>query len=1007
MSRGESDRNLLVGMLAFQNGFIRREQLLSAMNAWLVEKQTPLEKILLQQGALDADQQQLLVALVRQHLAMHDNVTERSLAAISSVGPVREELRSFADPDLEASLIHVATDTVGRASAGLVGPNHVTSVPPTIGSPTSQGGRFRILRPHARGGLGEVHVALDTELNREVALKEIQSRHADHPQSRARFTLEAEITGGLEHPSIVPVYGLGTYADGRPYYAMRFIRGDSLAERIEKFHKSDATGLNTGERTLELHKLLRRFIDVCEAIQYAHDRGVLHRDLKPGNIMLGKYGETLVVDWGLAKPLTRGPGHPPSESVTVETADDEPLLILASGSGSAPTEMGAVVGTPAYMSPEQASGRLDQLGPASDVYSLGATLYTLLTGRAPFESEVGVGELLKRVTAGDFLPPRQISAAVPKPLEAICLKSMAVKPADRYASPAQLRDDLEHWLADEPVSAVTDTVIERVARFTRKHRSWALAAAVALLLVAAVSIVAAVLINEQKNQNAELAADNLALARQEEAARKMADTRRAEAEAARQDAQANARRADEQSALALKTLNTVVYSIQKELAEIPAARPVRQKLLTHALDGLQAVAGAADTARQTSRSQFVTYNELGNMLAVLGSPYFAEQRQKAHEIALRLAKADPSDREAQRDLWVSSNKLGEAREALGNLPEAKKHFEEGLAICRRLAEGDPENAQALRDLVVSHNFLGGVSLALGEYAEAKKHFEQQLAISRRLAEADPTNVEAQRDLAIPYNKLGEVSYALDDLPEAKKHFEQYLEITRRRAEADSANSQAQRDLSVAFSRLGDVNLDLGNLDDAKHHFEQDLDISRRLADADPENTELQRGLAIAYNQLGELTRAQKDFKAAKKYFTQCLEVFRRVAESNPAIVKAQRDVSVAHERLGDVSLALKDVPDARQYYQHALEIRHRLAEADPTSALVQVDLGYLHTGLARCEMAAENYVGAKEELAQSIAILTKLEASGQLEHQARWQAFLSENRKLLDECEQKLAASQN
>src|SRR5262249_11413654 len=172
---------------------------------------------------------------------------------------------------------------------------------------------------HAQGGLGAVFVALDSELHREVALKEILDRHADDPASRQRFILEAEVTGGLEHPGIVPVYGLGTYADGRPFYAMRFIKGDSLKEAIERFHAdrvahrrasaSPPMGLedsthptnDPGGRSLELRKLLRRFLDVCNAIDYAHSRGVLHRDLKPGNIIVGQHGETLVVDWGLAK----------------------------------------------------------------------------------------------------------------------------------------------------------------------------------------------------------------------------------------------------------------------------------------------------------------------------------------------------------------------------------------------------------------------------------------------------------------------------------------------------------------------------------------------------------------------------------------------------------------------------------------------------------------------------------------------------------------------------------
>src|SRR5262249_40350052 len=155
----------------------------------------------------------------------------------------------------------------------------------------------RVLRPHARGGLGAVFVALDEELHREVALKHILDRHADDPVSRARFLLEAEITGGLEHPGIVPVYGLGTYAGGRPYYAMRLIRGDSLKEAIAAFHSDAAPKRDPGARSLALRQLLRRFVDVCNAIDYAHGRGVVHRDLKPGNVIVGRHGETLVVDW--------------------------------------------------------------------------------------------------------------------------------------------------------------------------------------------------------------------------------------------------------------------------------------------------------------------------------------------------------------------------------------------------------------------------------------------------------------------------------------------------------------------------------------------------------------------------------------------------------------------------------------------------------------------------------------------------------------------------------------
>jgi WD40 repeat protein/serine/threonine protein kinase len=513
-------------MLAFQNGFVRRDQLLSAMNAWLLDKQTPLEAIFLRQGALNSDQQQLLVALVRQHLSMHDNLAERSLAAISSAGSMREELRSLADPDLNASLIHIAAPVgwakPGAADAQKSPHDRLATVAPTIGATTSQGTRFRILRPHARGGLGEVHVALDTELKREVALKEIQSPHADHPESRARFTLEAEVTGGLEHPGIVPVYGLGTYADGRPYYAMRFIRGDSLKDAIGRYYRTDWNGKES-ERSLALRKLLGRFIDVCNAISYAHSRGVLHRDLKPGNIMLGKYGETLVVDWGLAKSLGRSELSSVTGTDTTLPLPDERPLVPASSTGSAPTQMGSALGTPAYMSPEQAAGRLDELGPASDVYSLGATLYDVLTGQPPFVGIADKGELLRQVQRGAFPPPRSVCQSVPKPLEAICLKAMALQSSDRYTTPTRLAEDIEHWLADEPVTAASDTLVERSARFVRKHRSWALSIAAALILIALVSIAAALVINQQRAENATLASA-------EKTAREIANERRRDAE---------------------------------------------------------------------------------------------------------------------------------------------------------------------------------------------------------------------------------------------------------------------------------------------------------------------------------------------------------------------------------------------------------------------------------------------------------------------------------------------
>jgi len=314
-----------------------------------------------------------------------------------------------------------------------------------------------MVRPHARGGLGEVFLAIDCELNREVALKEIQVRHADEPVNRARFLLEAEVTGRLEHPGIVPVYGLGHYPDGRPYYAMRFIRGESLKSAIGRFHANKGTDRGRGERELELRRLLGQFLEVCNPIAYAHSRGILHRDIKPENVMLGPFGEVLVVDWGLARQVGQA-----------DRDDNRQPVVSSTPIGTGFTLDGSLLGTPQFMSPEQAQGKLADLGPASDIYSLGATLYCLLTGRSPFEGS-DLATILARVVTGEFPAPRRLVRSIPKGLEAICLKAMNLRPEHRYATARALADDVERWMADEPVSARRDSLSTTVVRWLR-HR---------------------------------------------------------------------------------------------------------------------------------------------------------------------------------------------------------------------------------------------------------------------------------------------------------------------------------------------------------------------------------------------------------------------------------------------------------------------------------------------------------------------------------------------------------
>lgn len=325
-----------------------------------------------------------------------------------------------------------------QAMDPLLGPTSVPGEDSTADSPApwSPGAGARVRRSascsstysnfrfHAAGGLGEVFMAHGEDLHRDVALKFVKPQIALDPDSRHRFLQEAEVTGRLEHPGIVPVYSLGRDDQGHPCYAMRFIRGRTLEEAIGEFHEGEAARGDSIEQYHALRGLIRRLESVCNTIAYAHSRGALHCDIKPKNIMLGKYGETLVVDWGLARPFDRS---------QEDRARGEETLVPSSGESGPWTPIDGVVGTPAYMSPEQSEGRWDLVGPASDVYSLGATLYAILVGRPPFSGHHVLG-VLDDVRRGDFPPPRQVRPQVPRALDAICCKAMALKIEDRYAT---------------------------------------------------------------------------------------------------------------------------------------------------------------------------------------------------------------------------------------------------------------------------------------------------------------------------------------------------------------------------------------------------------------------------------------------------------------------------------------------------------------------------------------------------------------------------------------------
>ena len=471
MEPDRTDTNLLFGILAVKMNFIRKEDLFEAMGAWFLDRHRTLGEILVERQALSGTNRNLLDAMVRESQVRQGPAARPGVP--DGVPPATRPSESLLPTQAPREDPAATAGENGFAADG-----EMTVTWSTRRRAAGGDERYVVIRSHAKGGIGRVSVALDVALNREVALKELLDERREEAESRARFQLEAEVTARLEHPGIVPVYAIGSNDRGEPFYVMRFIKGESFKEAVRQFHQDCGRrwAPGAGESWLRFQQLLRRFIDVCDTIAYAHSRGVIHRDLKPSNVVVGKYGETLVVDWGLAKFVGRDELH--------HQARDEATLRPTSHSGSTDTIAGIAVGTPAFMSPEQAEGDLTQVGFASDVYGLGATLYYLLTGRNPITDQE-VTTVLRHARRGEFRRPREVNSRIPPALEAICLKAMAYRPEDRYGSPRDLAQDLERRLADEPVSAWPEPLRLKMLRWVNRNRTLVSSAAAAILVAAA------------------------------------------------------------------------------------------------------------------------------------------------------------------------------------------------------------------------------------------------------------------------------------------------------------------------------------------------------------------------------------------------------------------------------------------------------------------------------------------------------------------------------------------
>ncbi len=942
MARENLDGDLLFGLLALQTGLIGQTELLAAFHAWAREKCRPIADHLVDLGYLDSAQRSAVEALVVLHVAKHDGRVEKSLAAMATGRSAREAIRSLGDSDVESTLqgVGLLDDT----------PRDEGTLSYAVGESTSEGQRFRVLRPHAQGGLGAVFVALDEELHREVALKQILDRHADDPVCRRRFLLEAEITGSLEHPGIVPVYGLGTHSDGRPFYAMRFVEGESLKEAIGRFHDKAAAKADEGERSLGLRKLLRRFVDICNAIHYAHSRGVLHRDIKPGNVIVGRHGETLVVDWGLAKTLGRS-----------DPASGERTLVPSGAGSSSETQPGSALGTPAYMSPEAAAGEIDKMGPWSDVYSLGATLYCLVTGVPPFEED-DLGAILKRVREGEFPRPSQLRPFLDAALEAICLKAMALRPADRYPTPRALADDIERWMADEPVSAWREPFLRRARRSMRRHRT--LVTSVAATLLAGIVGLAAVLVVQTK-ANADLFDS---LHRETAAKQELANANRALV-VARDAAQA---RFD----LAIAAIRTFHTGVSEDLLlKEEQFRELRGRLLGGAVDFYRKLevllGGGSDPASRRALGN--AYAEVGELTEKIGKvPEALGMHRKALDVRRALASEPSADSETRADLARSLVDVTILLEKMDRTDEAMAAVEEARTVLSRLLAED-SRADAIQGELARLEYWSAVAyFRTGKTQEARTNYERARALVEPLAAAHPEVVNYQRLLSWCFNDAGMLLTQKGDLAGALESLLRSRELKKQISDAHAEVEEFRRDLAAADFNVGTVCAMMGRLPRAIEEFEHARSTQEQLVRAYPAVIGFASDLGKADGNLGWTLMMMKRPGEAREALERALVSIHRVAEARPNVPEHQADLANCLENLGRVRMETGDIAGAIAKLEEARAIYEPLARDHPDVTLysgwLADDLAGLGKALVRAGRAAD---GAKS-LRRSIALRNAL-----------------------------------
>ena len=855
---------------------------------------------------------------------------------------------------------------------------------------------YKIIKLIAEGGMGEVYLAHDPELDRRVAIKLIKS-HLKTKELLRRFRNERQILANLQHPNIARLFEAGANADGLPFFVMEYVEGKPIDQYASENH-------------LSLMNRLKLFRTVCSAITCAHQNLVIHRDIKPNNILVTDKGEPKLLDFGIAKLIHESEPDGPDATATLFR-----------------------VMTPEYASPEQVKG--EPITTATDVYSLGVLLYELLTGRSPYKLKRRTADEMTRaiceqeptrpssvikisevsaatppdVRKGSAFPARpssflrrgyaseQAVEAQPLPniqdaasrkgiafphigtaepqrlarqlrgdLDNIVLKALRKEPQRRYASVEQFSEDIRRHLAGVPVSARKDTVAYRTSKFIQRNKISVAAAAVVMFTVLGAFVATAW-----------------------------------EAHVARVERAKAERRFNDVRSL----VNSLLFQLHDEIEKLPGSTRARELLVEQTVGYLDSVAREASGDVSFQREIATGYEKLGDVQSRLNGPNIGDTKGalasylKALEIRKAIFAANPNDLSSGLALALAYDRVGDmlsktnnaegaldsrkkslelveklsaddqaqtrsalaysyvmvgrAHLSLGDLPAALDNFRKSLAIREALSSENSKDDTLRRSLISSYDGVAYVLSLNGKPGEALDYYRKSQAIVEALVSANPTNADYRRAMMDTYEWLGITFGEIGDNAKGLEYHNQALALCQAQVIADPANVQGRDDLGDVYYEIASTLMRLGRPNDALNNFRKSLENYRAVSDADPTDENARRQVYITYRQMGTTLLMAGNTNAAMDNYKKAIAVFQELAQTDPDNAETQYHLGLTYRNIGEALARIGDLKGTIENYRLALPVFEMLAARSPANAKTQTDLGltYYDLGMAQSKLA--------------------------------------------------------